>query len=150
ARPPVAVLRRSLGERVRPTQARSFLRRSAHQNANSRRAFRLYAPFHRRLSPRAAPRRQDGQSSSAELTRNLFVTSECMHHVLKAADIRPTPDYEGRASQYARCSLVNQSVGSVHTGFGLCEMAAGGRQDLHVHSYEESFYVLEGAPTLVL
>jgi quercetin dioxygenase-like cupin family protein len=73
-----------------------------------------------------------------------------MHHVLKAADIRLTPDYEERADRYARCSLVNQSVGSVHTGFGLCEIATGGRQDLHVHSYEESFYVLEGAPTVAL
>jgi quercetin dioxygenase-like cupin family protein len=73
-----------------------------------------------------------------------------MHHVLKAADIRPTPDYVGRADRYARCALVDQSVGSVHTGFGLCEIGAGGGQDLHVHSYEESFYVLEGAPTLVL
>jgi quercetin dioxygenase-like cupin family protein len=73
-----------------------------------------------------------------------------MHHVRKAADISATPDYQGRAKEYARCSLVDQSVGSVHTGFGLCELAPGGRQDLHVHSYEESFYVLEGAPTLVL
>jgi quercetin dioxygenase-like cupin family protein len=73
-----------------------------------------------------------------------------MHHVLRAADIRPAPDYAGRAERYARCSLVDQSVGSVHTGFGLCEMDAGGRQDLHLHSHEESFYVLEGAPSLVL
>jgi quercetin dioxygenase-like cupin family protein len=73
-----------------------------------------------------------------------------MHHVLKAADVRLKPDYIGRANQYARCALVDQSVGSVHTGFGLCEIAAGGRQDLHVHSYEESFYVIEGAPMLVL
>jgi quercetin dioxygenase-like cupin family protein len=73
-----------------------------------------------------------------------------MHYVRKADDILATPDYQGRADQYARCSLINQSVGSVHTGFGLCELAAGGGQDLHVHSYEESFYVLEGTPTLVL
>lgn len=73
-----------------------------------------------------------------------------MHHLLKAADVRLKPDYMGRANQYARCALVDQSVGSVHTGFGLCEIAAGGRQDLHVHSYEESFYVVEGGPTLVL
>jgi quercetin dioxygenase-like cupin family protein len=73
-----------------------------------------------------------------------------MHHVLRAADIRPAPDYAGRAERYARRSLVDHSVGSVHTGFGRCEIAAGGAQDLHVHSYEESFYVLEGSPSLVL
>jgi quercetin dioxygenase-like cupin family protein len=35
-------------------------------------------------------------------------------------------------------------------GFGLCALEAGGGMQLHVHSFEESFYVLEGAPTLVL
>jgi hypothetical protein len=73
-----------------------------------------------------------------------------MHHVMKAADVRPTPDYVGRAHDYARRSLINHSVGSVHTGFGLCEIGAGGMQDVHVHAYEESFYVLEGRPTLVI
>jgi quercetin dioxygenase-like cupin family protein len=73
-----------------------------------------------------------------------------MHHVVKAADVGPTPDYVGRAEGYARCSLVNQTVGSVHTGFGLCDIGAGGMQQIHVHAYEESFYVLEGCPTLVI
>jgi quercetin dioxygenase-like cupin family protein len=35
-------------------------------------------------------------------------------------------------------------------GVGLCSLDAGGRIDLHAHSFEESFYVLEGAPTLIL
>src|SRR5271156_894822 len=72
-----------------------------------------------------------------------------MHHVLKAAHVRPKSAYVGQSNQYARCTLVDQSVGSVHTGFGLCEIAAGGMQDLHLHSYEEGFYVVEGSPTLV-
>ena len=72
-----------------------------------------------------------------------------MHHALKAARVRPKSAYAGRSNRYARCTLVDQSVGSVHTGFGLCEIDAGGMQDLHLHSYEEGFYVVEGSPTLV-
>jgi quercetin dioxygenase-like cupin family protein len=33
-------------------------------------------------------------------------------------------------------------------GFGICQLVAGGHVDAHVHSYEESFYVLEGRPRL--
>lgn len=73
-----------------------------------------------------------------------------MHHVVKAVDVRLMPDHIGHAERYARCSLVDQSVGSMHTGFGLCEIGAGGMQHLHVHSYEESFYVVKGGPTLVI
>jgi len=35
-------------------------------------------------------------------------------------------------------------------GLGLCELRTGGYVDVHVHSFEESFYVLEGAPTLII
>jgi quercetin dioxygenase-like cupin family protein len=34
--------------------------------------------------------------------------------------------------------------GAVHTGFAVVELAAGGRIPWHVHSYEDSLYVLEG------
>jgi mannose-6-phosphate isomerase-like protein (cupin superfamily) len=44
----------------------------------------------------------------------------------------------------------NRSVGSVHTGFGFCALAAGGSLDPHVHSFEELFYILEGSPILIL
>jgi quercetin dioxygenase-like cupin family protein len=73
-----------------------------------------------------------------------------MHHVLTADRIRPEAAYPGHASGYRRCALVDAAAGSVHTGFGLCAIDAGGRQDLHVHSHEEMFYILEGEPTLVL
>ena len=42
-----------------------------------------------------------------------------------------------------RASLVDRSVGSVRTGFGLCALAAGGSLDTHVHSFAEFFYILE-------
>jgi quercetin dioxygenase-like cupin family protein len=73
-----------------------------------------------------------------------------MHHFLAAADIRLTPAYLEQSRGFRRASLVDRSVGSVHMGLGLCVLQAGGSIDLHVHSFEESFLVLEGQPTLVL
>jgi len=44
-----------------------------------------------------------------------------------------------------RWALVDETVpGAVHTGFGIVELASGGRVPWHVHSYEDSLYVLEG------
>lgn len=73
-----------------------------------------------------------------------------MHHVLRAQQIRPKSAYVGTSKSFARCALVDRSVGSVHMGLGLCELKSGGRVDTHVQSFEESFYILEGGPTLVL
>lgn len=73
-----------------------------------------------------------------------------MHHVLAAKDIRLKPAYAGRSRSFSRCSVVDGSSGSVHMGVGLCALGAGGRIDTHLHSFEESFYVTEGSPTLIL
>jgi quercetin dioxygenase-like cupin family protein len=43
---------------------------------------------------------------------------------------------------------VDEAAGAVHTGFGVGEMDPGGRLDWHVHSYEESLYVLDGEVVL--
>ncbi len=48
------------------------------------------------------------------------------------------------ATGLRRASLVDEAAGAVHTGFGICELEPDGRVPTHVHSYEESFYVLEG------
>lgn len=45
---------------------------------------------------------------------------------------------------FRRWSIVNGDTGSVHQEFNLCELAPGGFIGAHVHSYEESLYVLEG------
>ncbi len=41
-------------------------------------------------------------------------------------------------------SVVDTDTPAVHTGFGLTRLGPGGRVPAHVHSYEESLYVLEG------
>lgn len=47
-----------------------------------------------------------------------------------------------------RAALVGRHVGAVHTGFALCELEPGGEVDTHVHSTEQSFYVLSGRPSV--
>jgi quercetin dioxygenase-like cupin family protein len=73
-----------------------------------------------------------------------------MHHILRAADIQAKPAYVDHSRSFRRCSLVDRQVGSVHMGLGVCGLHSGGHIDLHVHSFEESFYILEGEPTLVM
>jgi quercetin dioxygenase-like cupin family protein len=68
----------------------------------------------------------------------------------RAADLHLAPAYASNSANFARCSMVDHTVGSVHMGFGLCSLGAGGRVDTHFHSFEESFYVLSGEPVLML
>lgn len=74
-----------------------------------------------------------------------------MHHILRADELKLQPAFPGNSALYTRCSLVDGSVaGAVHMGVGMCALQAGGRIDTHLHSFEESFYILEGNPILVL
>jgi quercetin dioxygenase-like cupin family protein len=73
-----------------------------------------------------------------------------MHYALRGPDIKVVPACCEHSRHFARCSLVDRSVGSVHMGVGLCALKSGGHLDIHVHSFEESFYVLEGLPTLII
>jgi quercetin dioxygenase-like cupin family protein len=58
--------------------------------------------------------------------------------------------FASHSAGFRRQSMVDGSHGSVHTSFGVCSLAGEGRVDPHVHSFEESFYVLEGNPLLDL
>jgi quercetin dioxygenase-like cupin family protein len=52
---------------------------------------------------------------------------------------------EGRAQGYDRLTMLSPDVGdAVHTDLGIGRLQPGGRVDLHLHSYEEAVYVLEG------
>lgn len=54
------------------------------------------------------------------------------------------PALEGHAKGFRRWTVVDEAAGAVHTGFGIGELEPGGRVDWHVHSFEESLYVLDG------
>lgn len=56
--------------------------------------------------------------------------------------------YRGHSDGYQRVPLVDQTTGSVHTGLSIAELVPGGTIAPHVHSYEESFYVLSGEAIL--
>lgn len=73
-------------------------------------------------------------------------------HVQSAADIEPVvaTSRGARTRGLRQAQLVGRHVGSVHTGFTLCSLEAGGHVDGHLHSTEQSFYVLEGNPQLTL
>lgn len=67
-------------------------------------------------------------------------------------DDAPEPDapaaFVGHSEGFGRVQLLGGRHGAIHTSTGICTLKPGGRIAPHVHSYEESFYVLEGAPVL--
>jgi len=72
------------------------------------------------------------------------------HVVRTAADATwgVPPALEGHAEGFRRWTVVDEATGAVHTGFGIGEMEPGGRLDWHLHSYEESLYVIDGEVVL--
>jgi quercetin dioxygenase-like cupin family protein len=68
------------------------------------------------------------------------------HLVARAADLAWAPPAGPLAGSpgLEGWSVVDASTPSVHTGFGLSRFGPGGAVPAHVHSYEESLYVLEG------
>jgi quercetin dioxygenase-like cupin family protein len=66
------------------------------------------------------------------------------HVVRTGSELELTPA-AGPAEGLSRWSIVDETVaGAVHTGFAIVELAPRGRIPWHVHSYEDSLYVLEG------
>jgi quercetin dioxygenase-like cupin family protein len=67
------------------------------------------------------------------------------HVVKRAAEAR----YEaGPGDGFSRWAMLDESTPAVHTGFGVCALEPGGAVPPHVHSYEESFYILDGPVAL--
>ena len=56
--------------------------------------------------------------------------------------------YEQNSSGFRRVSYVHRAMGSVHMGTGICYLDSNGMIKPHIHSFEESFYVLEGNVTV--
>ncbi|MDR7484686.1 MAG: cupin domain-containing protein [Armatimonadota bacterium] len=73
-----------------------------------------------------------------------------MHYVARIDEVTTgTPDlYEGHAAGFRRATYVDHAVGSVHMGTGICFLEPGGLIRPHLHSFEETFYVLEGTATV--
>jgi mannose-6-phosphate isomerase-like protein (cupin superfamily) len=69
-----------------------------------------------------------------------------MHHVsrIDEAAAQTPPIYAAHSNGFRRASYVGYGMGSVHMGVGVCFLEAGGAIQPHLHSFEESFYILEG------
>lgn len=69
-----------------------------------------------------------------------------MHHVSTIAEssARVPGPYEKHSRGFRRATYVDHAMGSVHMGTGVCYLEPGGIVEPHMHSFEESFYILEG------
>jgi mannose-6-phosphate isomerase-like protein (cupin superfamily) len=56
--------------------------------------------------------------------------------------------YRQHSTGFRRATYVDRAMGSVHMGTGICFLDAGGSVAAHLHSFEESFYILEGSITV--
>jgi quercetin dioxygenase-like cupin family protein len=67
-------------------------------------------------------------------------------HVVKdAGELADTSPPTSTGDGLRRWSVVGEDVpGAVHTGFVIVQLEAGARIPWHVHSYEDSLYVLDG------
>ncbi len=54
------------------------------------------------------------------------------------------PLYAPRSAGFTRTTTIDRAAGSVHMGIGVCELVPNGCIQPHVHSFEESFILLEG------
>jgi quercetin dioxygenase-like cupin family protein len=73
-----------------------------------------------------------------------------MHSLLRAGDLVTAPAFTAHSSGFKRGPAVDRERGAIHTALGICTLESNGHLDLCVQSYEETFYVLEGEPILVL
>ena len=60
----------------------------------------------------------------------------------QADPVVPGP-FAGHSTGFRRWSVVDEAA-AAHPGFGVCTLEVGGRLDAHVHSFEESVFVVEG------
>lgn len=70
-----------------------------------------------------------------------------MHFVSKIdpASAKTPQLYEQKSSGFRRATYVEHAMGSVHMGTGICYLDGNGVIQYHLHSFEESFYILDGS-----
>ncbi len=69
------------------------------------------------------------------------------HHIVKRVGdmtfVTP-PELVGHSSGFTADAVVDEDAGATHMGFRLARLEPGGHLDTHVHSFEESVFVIEG------
>ena len=71
------------------------------------------------------------------------------YRLVRREDMLLADALPGRSGGLTSCRLVDGSLGSTHMALTLVSLE-GGHVDEHLHSFETSFYVLEGNPVLYL
>src|SRR5690242_21937481 len=71
------------------------------------------------------------------------------YRLVRREDAELAPGLPGRSEGLQSCRLVDGTLGSTHMALTLVSLADG-HVDEHLHSFETSFYVLEGSPVLYL
>ncbi len=69
------------------------------------------------------------------------------HHIVKKAEemvFSTPPEFAGYSEGYTADYSVSEAAGSVHTGFRVSKLEPGGWVGSHLHSFEESFFVVDG------
>ncbi len=69
------------------------------------------------------------------------------YRLVRREDVQLAPALPGRSGGLTTCRLVGGALGSTHMALTLVSLVDG-YVDEHLHSYETSFYVLEGEPIL--
>ncbi len=72
------------------------------------------------------------------------MTSRHLVRTAEQADFQVPKAFANISKGFRRWSIVNGEAGSVHQEFGICELDPGGTVNAHLHSFEESIYILEG------
>jgi quercetin dioxygenase-like cupin family protein len=74
------------------------------------------------------------------------------YHVKRAAEVELSDarGLEAHSAGLQRAALVGRHVGSAHTGLALVRLQGQGHVGVHLHSTEQSFYVLGGNPSLTI
>lgn len=57
-------------------------------------------------------------------------------------------EFDGRSTGYSRDGVVDEAGGAVQMGFHVARLDPDGQVDTHVHSFEESLFIVEGELTL--
>jgi quercetin dioxygenase-like cupin family protein len=71
------------------------------------------------------------------------------YRLVRREDVALADALPGRSGGLTTCRLVDGTLGSTHMALTLVALADG-HVDEHLHSFETSFYVLEGTPVLYL
>ena len=71
------------------------------------------------------------------------------YRLIRREEIELVPALPDHSRGLVRSVLVGADTGATHTGLTVVELDDGA-VDLHLHSYESSFYVLAGRPVLIL